>query len=416
MSKKYSRESLVACVGGGLSAIALGAQLQRWYRLADIAIFERNEDLGGTWMSNSYPGCACDVPSALYSFSFEKNPEWSRMYPSAQEMKSYAQRVADKYSLQPKMRFTSEVERCDWNEEANRWSLRILDKKSGQRHEHTCKVLFSCVGFLTAPKRWECEGFEKFAGPVMHSSRWNDKIEFSSKHVVVIGNGCTAAQLVPDLLRKAFPKKITQVARERQWMFPPLDIRYTPARRWIIKSIPGAMVVHRLYIFLLIEMLLMLFYMNWLGRLMRKVSKPAIVKYVKETSPNGFHRQLIPDYEIGCRRGVIDRGYLQSLHDPRVRLESRRPRFVLPHGLQFEDGFEAKADIIILAHGFETNRFLNNMRVTGKDGRTLDEHWHKFAGPTAYNCTAMSGFPNFFMILGPNSVSGHTSALMAAEK
>lgn len=357
MTKHLTSESLVACIGTGLSAIALGAQLQRWYGLTDVVFFDKYEQLGGTWWTNTYPGCACDVPSALYSFSFETNPNWSCLYPPADEIRLYAQGVADKYRLPSNMRFNSMVERCVWDEERNVWVLRILDLKSKQRYEHACTVLFSCTGFLDTPKRLDIPEVDNFCGHILHSARWKKNVELSGKHVAVLGNGCSATQIIPAIIQETSPIKVTQIIRTKQWMFPPLEMKSSPLLQWILKKVPGAIHVHRFYIFLLMERIFWFTHESRVAVFLRRLAKRDIAAYMREKSPRKYHDQLVPEYELGCKRGVINRGYLESLYDPRVHLESRPLRRVLSHGLEFEDGDTIHADVIILLMGSKPINF-----------------------------------------------------------
>jgi len=213
--------STVACIGAGLAAIALGAQLKRWYGFEDIQFFERHPTSSGTWWVNSYPGkfissfhpllsylpllacslrnfktlmnnigCACDVPSALYSFSFEQNPNWTKLMPSNDEIREYAQGIAAKYDLPKKMTFNCDVERCDWREDASRWLLQIRNTKTGELFFHECQVLFSATGALVHPREIDIPGSENFAGAIFHAARWDHSVSLKGKDVIVIGNGC----------------------------------------------------------------------------------------------------------------------------------------------------------------------------------------------------------------------------------
>ena len=200
--------SLVACIGGGMSAVALGASLRRWYGIEDIRIFERLAGSGGTWWTNTYPGmafpashgyhqhtnfalgCACDVPSALYQFSFELNPSWTRTYPPHDEIKAYTDGVAKKYGLDTKMQFSTEVRRCVWDNETTMWTLHLYDLEKSEEYMHTCKILFSASGLLSEPRPCDIPGFETFKGALFHSSRWDHEVNLKGKNVVVVGNGC----------------------------------------------------------------------------------------------------------------------------------------------------------------------------------------------------------------------------------
>ncbi|KAH9210124.1 monooxygenase [Leptodontidium sp. 2 PMI_412] len=404
--------STVACIGAGLSGIGLGAQLKRWYDFEDIQFFERHSTLGGTWWINTYPGCACDVPSALYSFSFEQNPNWTKLMPSNKEIHAYTKSVADKYNLEPKMRFNCDVERCDWLEPGGRWLLQIRDKDTGELFFHECQILFSAAGQLVEPRELDIPGTESFEGKIFHSARWDHSVSLTDKDVVVIGNGCTAAQIVPAIVPET--KSLTQIIRTKHWIFEAPNLNYNSFSKWCFRNVPGAMALHRLAIFAVAESSLPLFYMNKMGARARLNKRVVVEKYMRKSAPEKYHSLLIPDFDVGCKRRIFNDGYLESLHAPNLTLTDKKILRIVPEGLETETGV-IKADVIVLANGFKTNEFLDPLQVHGRDGISLTQHWANFGGPSAYNCSVMNGFPNFFLLLGPNAATGHTSALMASE-
>ncbi|KAK2812641.1 hypothetical protein FQN50_001287 [Emmonsiellopsis sp. PD_5] len=405
----YSR---FACIGTGLSAIALGATLKRWYGIEDIRFFDRHATSGGTWYINSYPGCACDVPSALYSFSFALNPKWTRLMPSNKEIKEYHDQVLDDYSLESRMTFSTEVTRCIWREDASRWLIYLHDLKTGRRYTHECQILFSASGQLVKPRPCDIPGAETFNGDIFHSARWNHSVDLEGKNVVVLGNGCTATQIVPAIVGKV--KSLTQVVRTQHWVFPAINFEYTPVMHWIFQNIPFAMRLHRLLIFSVAESDFRLFPMSKSAARLRAKRRVKVEKYMRDTAPAKYHDILIPDFDVGCKRRIFDSGYLKSLHSDKIHLTDAKIQGIVPEGLKTDKGV-IPADVIALATGFHTNEFLPYMEIIGRDGVSVSEHWSQFGGPSAYNCSVMNGFPNFFILLGPNSATGHTSALMAAE-
>ncbi|KAJ9137100.1 Monooxygenase [Pleurostoma richardsiae] len=403
--------SQFACIGTGFSAICLGATLQRWYGITDVRFFERYDKLGGTWYTNQYPGCACDVPSALYSYSFEPNPHWSRVLPSYQELWDYLNRVAHKYSLLPKMTFGVNVERCEWIEEKRRWRLYIRHYKTDSIFTHECQFLFSASGQLVQPRELDVPGADTFKGIMFHSSKWRKDVELEGKRVIVIGNGCTAAQIVPSIVGKT--KHLTQMIRSKHWVYPPIDDARTEALRLICKYIPGTMALQRLLVYLGAENELRGFPMTPSAAKFRQRRRVQVEKYMRSTAPKKYHDILIPDFEVGCKRRIFDSGYLECLHAENLNLTNKRAEEIVPEGIRTKSGI-IEADVIILANGYVTNKFLTNIDIVGREG-TLAEHWDSFGGAEAYNCSVLSGFPNFFILLGPNAATGHTSAIMAAE-
>ncbi|KAL7947826.1 hypothetical protein V8C42DRAFT_351787 [Trichoderma barbatum] len=404
--------SQFACIGTGFSGIALGCTIKRWYGVSDIRFFEKNSDLGGTWLVNQYPGCACDIPSLLYSLSFAPNPEWSSSLPSQQEIRQYLNKVAIQYGLRDKMTFDSTVERCEWIEQTGRWRITIRENASDTTFVHESQFLFSAAGILVHPRKPDLPNIESFKGPVFHAAQWRHDIDLTDKKVAVIGNGCSAAQIVPAI--KDQVKHVTQFARSKHWITAPLPIPNSKLFRWLFMNIPGFLSFCRLSIFLMCEKNMKGFFMTKAGAAHRSYATAMAEKYIKETAPEKYHDMLIPDFEIGCKRRVNDMGYLASLHSQSVTLRNDAIEEVTPTGIRSKDGF-TEADVIVLATGFDSNSFCTNIGVVGRGGVTAEEHWNSLGGPGAYSSTSLSGFPNFFLILGPNTLTGHTSTLMAVE-
>ncbi|KAH8898819.1 FAD/NAD(P)-binding domain-containing protein [Thozetella sp. PMI_491] len=406
----YSR---FACIGTGFSGIGLGATLKRWYGIDDIVLFERESRLGGTWNANKYPGAACDIPSALYSFSFETNPEWTRALPGHVELWDYLYAVANKYGLLPRMRFRVNVEKCVWLEEKSRWRLHIRNLESDIVSIHESQFLFSGTGVLVEPAKIDIPGEDTFQGPIYHSARWPADVDLRDKRVVIFGNGCTATQIVPAIAGET--KHLTQFARSRQWVQPTIDETSKRIMRLMLRYVPGAAQLQRFVVFVSAEWEFAAFPQTDAGVKFRKWREKDIAAYMKSKAPERYHSILIPEYELGCKRRVFDTGYLECLHRPNITLTDELAVEVVPGGVRKKDGSITEADIIICANGFVTNHFLGGMEVIGRGGKTVTEHWDSFGGPEAYNCSVLSDFPNFFMLLGPNATTGHTSAVMAIE-
>ncbi|KAK3385465.1 hypothetical protein B0H63DRAFT_433197 [Podospora didyma] len=405
--------SQFACIGSGFSAIGLGATLQRWYGISDIRFFERHSDLGGTWFINQYPGCACDVPSALYSFSFECNPSWSRVLPTSNELRAYLRHVAEKYDLPAKMTFGTNVEKCEWVEEKGRWRLTTRDLATEMVSVHECQFLFSGSGHFTTPRTLDVPGTETFEGPVIHSGRWKPEVDLTNKRVVLFGNGCTGAQIVPAIVKKT--RHLTQVVRSKHWVLPPVDKKMPAAARWVFTHVPGTMLLQRVICFSVAEIDFLGFSNSKLGVAWRRWRQGQAETYMRQTAPAKYHDLLIPEFELNCKRRIFDSGYLASLHSKNMTLTDDRGVEVLPQGVRMASGKVVDADVIVLANGFNTNAYLSGVDVVGRGGETLGQHFESFGGPEAYNCSALSGFPNFFILLGPNTATGHTSAILAVE-
>ncbi|TDZ41290.1 Baeyer-Villiger monooxygenase [Colletotrichum trifolii] len=411
-TKEASTYTQLACVGTGFTGIGLGATLKRWYDIGDIRFFERHSKLGGTWFANQYPGCACDIPSALYSFSFEPNPDWSRVMPRQQELWNYLNGVAEKYALTDKMVFGVNVESCEWSEARDRWRMTIRRYGTDDVFTHECQFLFTATGQLMTPRPLDVPGQETFRGPVFHSSRWDSNVAIEGKRVVVFGNGCTAAQIVPAIVDRA--ASLTQVIRSRHWVMPPVDGETTTRIRAVHRYVPGTLAIQRFLVFLWAEDSLRGFYETSAGRRYRRDVQARVQDYMRATAPEEYHGKLIPDFELGCKRRVFDAGYLASLHAEKLTLLDDPVLEIVPRGIRTKDGV-VEADVIVLANGFVTDNAVGGLNVVGRGGETIEQHWTSFGGPEAYNCTIMNGFPNFFCLLGPNSLTGHTSAIIAAE-
>jgi cation diffusion facilitator CzcD-associated flavoprotein CzcO len=416
-----------ACIGTGFSGICLGATLARWHppsppsaaatpgdddqeQEPSLRLFSRDADLGGTWATNTYPGAACDIPSALYSFSFAPNPNWSRVLPPAGELQAYLGRVADKYGVREKMVFGVEVYRCEWVEERGRWRMWVRDLKNLEKEEgdgegvfvHECRFLFSGAGHFTKPRELGVPGLEGFKGEVFHSSRWRGDVDLSGKRVVLFGNGCTAAQIVPAIVGRT--RHLTQVVRSKHWVYPPVDKKVPEAVKALLRAVPGMAMAQRLLVNFVAEADWKGFKLTKAGARFRKAKRKEVEEYMRKTAPEKYHDILIPDFEIGCKRRIFDSGYLESLHAENLTLMDEGVVEILPNGVRMQSGEVVEADVIILANGFTTNQYLGGVEVIGRDGETLEEHWDFFGGPEAYNCTAVSGFPNMFFLLGKISI------------
>lgn len=357
-------------------------------------------------------GCACDVPSALYSFSFEPNPEWTRILPSHGELKKYLVHVASKYELVSKMKFGVNVEACEWIEERSAWRVRVFEYSTKETFYHESQFLFSASGQLVTPREIDIPGKDTFRGPIFHSGRWRNDVDLAGKKVVVIGNGCTAAQIVPNIVKKT--EHTTQIVRSKHWIMPPIDASIPNWVRLVLRWVPGTMQLFRFVIFLLAEKELRGLPMTKAAARYRQKRRAVSEAYMRQKAPAKYHDKLIPDFEYGCKRRIFDSGYLESLNEDNLTLTDSPALEIVPTGIRTRDGL-IDADVIVLANGFVTNHFLDQMDVKGRGGKSVGEHWREMGGPTAYNSSVLSGFPNFFILLGPNAATGHTSALMAAE-
>lgn len=310
------------------------------------------------------------------------------------------------------MRFGMQVERCEWIEESARWRMTITNLETGAIKIHECQFLFCATGQLVKPREIDVPGSDTFKGPIFHTAQWRTDVDLQDKKVAIFGNGCTAAQVVPSIVGQT--KSLTQFVRAKHWIFPPVDREIPGWLNLVFKWLPGLMGLQRLLIFLGAEHNLHGLPLTEAARRFRVRLRVKAVKYMRSTAPEKYHDILIPDFEVGCRRRIFDSGYLESLHAENLTLTDQKALEIVPEGVRTANGV-VEADVVVLANGFVTNDFLIGLDVRGYGGKTLQEHWQQFGGAEAYNCSVLSGFPNMFILLGPNAATGHTSALMASE-
>lgn len=299
------------------------------------------------------------------------------------------------------MTFRVEVEKCEWVEDTKRWQVHVRRLETDEIFLHECQFLFAATGQLVQPRELDVPGQEQFRGPIFHSSYWPSDLQLDDKKVVIFGNGCTAAQIIPAILDKA--KRVTQITRSKHWFLPAIDDVSANVMQFLINFIPGGLILLRFIIFLVAENGRRAFPMNKSGARFRKRRQAQAEKYMRSMAPSKYHDLLIPDFEIGCRRRIFDSGYLRSLHSEKVTLTDERALEVVPNGVKTSNGV-IEADVIIKATGYVTNSFLPGIEVVSR-GETLVKHWDSFGGPEAYNCSVVNGFPNFFMLLGQSQIS-----------
>lgn len=342
-------------------------------------------------------GCACDIPSTLYSFSFEPNPGWSRLLPSREEIWGYLDKVANKYDLVSRMTFEATVEKAVWIEETSRWRIAYRRVGSDEIFHHESQFLFAAAGLLINPREFDVPGAESFEGPVMHSAHWREDVDLTGKKVVLFGNGCTAAQMIPAIVERT--AHLTQIVRTKHWILPSLDKEVGGLRQFLLTHVPGLTQLFRFAVFVAAEMDSTVLSVTERAAKYRAERQKLAERYMRETAPEKYHDLLIPDFVLGCKRRIYDAGYLASLHAENLTLTDAKAVEIVPRGVKTETGV-IEADVIVLANGFVTNKPLENIEVRGRKGISLSEHWDEFGGPGAYNCSVTSGFPNFFICLG----------------
>ena len=392
----------VLIVGAGFSGLCMAIQLRK-AGMDSFLVLEKAGDVGGTWWENRYPGCACDIPSHLYCFSFERNPEWSHMFASQPEIQAYLKRCADRYGILGKIRFHTLVQEAIWGEQRQRWTVRSSTGTIEAR------VLISGMGALHVPSYPDIPGLHLFTGPKFHSSKWDRSVSLSGKNVAVIGTGASAVQIVPELAPRV--RKLFVFQRTPAWVIPRAGgaIR-EPLRRWF-RRIPSLSWLFRIFLFWMLEIRVSAFLRD--TRMRRQGKELALRHLEKQITDPKLRAQLTPDYEFGCKRVLLSNDFYPALMRANVELVTSGIREIRQHSIVTVDGTERKADALIFATGFRVTELLKGTRIVGRNGIELQEAWRNRVN--AYLGLTVSGFPNFFMLLGPNTGLGHNSVVLMIE-
>ena len=403
MQSADKRALRIAIIGAGFSGLCLGIKLKQ-AGFESFTILERDDRLGGTWRDNTYPGAACDVPSFSYCFSFEQKTDWSRKWAPQAEILAYMEHCATKYGLLPHIRFNTEISGAHFDAQQGVWRIQTTNGD-----EVEAEILVSGVGQLHKPYTPAIPGLEEFAGARFHSARWDHGVDLADKNVGVIGNAASAIQFVPELAKQV--ARLTIFQRSANWMLPRRDRAYSDRERWIFRHVPGAARLYRWYIWAMLESRYPLFRGNdFMRRMVEKVAKTYIREIVGDAD---LRRALLPDYPPGARRLLVSDDYYQALTQPHVGLVTEAIDRVTANAIVTRDGHTYPVDVLVLATGFDTTSFLAPVDLEGLDGKSLQATWS--AGARAYLGMTVSGFPNFFMMYGPNTNLGHNSILFMIE-
>jgi cation diffusion facilitator CzcD-associated flavoprotein CzcO len=389
----------VAIIGAGFGGLGAAIRLKR-DGVHDVAVLERADDLGGTWRDNSYPGCACDVPSHLYSYSFALNPNWSRAYSPQGEIWEYLRGVADAAGVKP--RFGVDVTGAAWDESQRRWNI------ATNKGPLTADVLVSAAGPLCEPAIPKLPGLESFAGTVFHSARWRHDHDLTGRRVAVIGTGASAAQFVPVI--QPTVEHLDLYQRTAPWVLPRRDHPLGERARRLYRTVPGLQRATRTGIYAMREALYYNFRVAKRGRLPERVATRFLASQVRDPR---LRAKLTPNYAVGCKRIILSDDYLRSLTRSNVSVVTEGIQEIRPEAVVAADGTVRAVDTIILGTGFHVTDLPIAEKIVGRDGRSLAEVWQ--GSPRAHLGTMVTGFPNLFLILGPNTGLGHNSVLIMAE-
>jgi cation diffusion facilitator CzcD-associated flavoprotein CzcO len=392
----------VAIVGSGFSGMGMAIKLKQEGK-RDFVVLERADDVGGTWHYNTYPGCACDVPSHLYSFSFAPNPRWTETYSKQPEIRAYLERVADDFGIRPHIRFGHTVETAAWNDDDKRWEIQT------DQGTIRARVLVAAMGPLAEPKLPELPGLEDFEGATFHSARWDHDWDPKGKRVASIGTGASAIQYVPELQPDV--ERLHVFQRTPPWVFPHNNRSVKDWERRLYSRSKLAQRLMRGGIYTGREAAVLGFVKN--PKLMRIAERVAKRHMRSQISDAALVEKVTPDYTIGCKRILPSNKWYPALGKPNVELVTSGVKEVKRNSVVDEDGVEREVDAIVFGTGFAVNDQPVAKQVRGRDGRTLDELWQ--GSPRAHLGLTVAGYPNFFLLLGPNTGLGHNSMVYMIE-
>ncbi|WP_020650305.1 flavin-containing monooxygenase [Solimonas variicoloris] len=394
----------VLIIGTGFSGLGMAVRL-RQAGFEDFALLERAQSVGGTWRDNRYPGCACDVQSHLYSFSFDQNPEWSRMFAQQPEIERYLQGVAERYDLLRHVRFGTDVRSAHYDEAAALWRVRSADGR-----EFAGRVLVSGMGALSNPALPKIAGLDRFQGKLFHSAQWDHDYDLAGKRVAVIGTGASAIQFVPQIVPKVAHLDLYQ--RTPPWIMPKPDRPISAVERKLFRRLPFTQTLMRAGLYAFLETRVLGFVVN--PKIMALVQRQARKHMERQVPDAGLRAKLTPNYRIGCKRVLISNDYYPALMQPQVDVITDEVREIREQAVVSGDGRVREVDAIILGTGFTVQDPIPRGAIFGRGGRDLWDTW-KDHGVEAYLGASVHGFPNFFMLMGPNTGLGHTSQVYMIE-
>ncbi|MCX5056473.1 MULTISPECIES: flavin-containing monooxygenase [unclassified Streptomyces] len=392
----------VAVIGSGFGGLGAAVRLRR-EGITDFVVLERADSVGGTWRDNSYPGCACDVPSHLYSFSFAPNPDWPRTFSGQQHIRAYLEHVTDVFHLRPHLRFNSEVKMMTWDGEKLRWEI----ETSGGRL--SADIVVSATGPLSDPRIPEIPGLDSFPGKVFHSARWDHDHDLRGKRVAMVGTGASAIQIVPSIQPDV--ARLTLFQRTPPWVMPRVDRAISGAERALHRALPFTSRVRRGLLWGMRELQVQAFtkHPDELG-FIEQLAKRNMARAIKDPA---LRAKLTPDYRIGCKRILLSSAYYPALARPNVDVVASGLSEIRGSTVVAADGTEAEVDAIIFGTGFHVTDMPIADRVVGADGRTLAEAWK--GGMEALRGASAAGFPNWMTIIGPNTGLGNSSMILMIE-
>ncbi|SFS39393.1 flavin-containing monooxygenase [Saccharopolyspora flava] len=395
-------ETSVVIVGTGFSGLGMAIKLKQ-AGIDDFIVLEKSDGLGGTWRDNTYPGCACDVPSLMYSFSFEQNPNWSRLFAEQGEINDYLSYCADKYQVREHVHHGVEFTGAEYDEQSKTWLVTTADGT-----EYVGRALVSGVGALHIPSYPDLPGVQDFEGEIFHSAQWNHDYDLTGKRVAVVGTGASAIQFVPRVAEKA--AKLHLFQRTPPWIQPKPDRPIPESVKKLFRTVPLTQRAARAAVYWILEARYFAVFNKRLGKAAEWLSK----RYIRKTISDPKLREAVtPDYSMGCKRILLSNDYYPALNRPNVDVDTSGVAEVRKNSVVTGDGQEHEVDAIIYGTGFHVTDAYDHLAIVGREGRKLQDTWRD--GAETYLGITVSGFPNLFFLLGPNTGLGHNSVVFMIE-
>jgi cation diffusion facilitator CzcD-associated flavoprotein CzcO len=391
----------IAVVGGGFGGVGTAVVLKR-EGYENVTVFEKGERVGGVWQHNTYPGAACDIPSHLYEYSFAPN-RWSRRFSPGPEIQAYIEGVARHFDVLHQVRSGTEVKSAAWDEQRCKW---LLETTGGS---HEADVLVTACGQLSVPKVPPLTGLDDFEGPAFHTAEWRHDVDLAGKRVAVIGTGCSAIQVVPAIQPEVAQLDVYQ--RSPGWTLAKGDFAYSPLLRSLFRRLPALRRLDRASVYAFQELAAAAFTRHrWLLPLFRVLGMRQINSAISDPQ---LRQKVTPTYEFGCKRIMLTDEWYPTLTEPNVDLVAEGIEAITPAGIRDASGVERATDVIVLATGFASHDFVAPMEISGREGRKLEEEWEELA--RAYLGLSVPGFPNMFLLYGPNTNGGSGSVVNTLE-
>ena len=398
----------VVVIGAGMTGIAAVIKL-REAGITDIVLLEKKESVGGTWRENTYPGVACDVPSHAYTYSFAPNPEWSGLLSPGSEIKQYFEKVARDYKVDEVARFNEGVTSCSFDDNTQQWTVNTT-----KGNTYICDFLYSATGILHKPVTPNFKGKDSFQGEQWHSAEWNHDVDLKGKRVGIVGTGSSAVQFIPEVIKMP-DTKVTVFQRTAQWIQKLENKPYTEKQKAKFRKNPKSMErLKNVVLWIFAKGTSSLTSQKFMDRIAHKLMALGSRKFLEKSIKDPVLRaKLTPDYTFGCKRVVMNSTFYEGIQKPNAHLETNGIDCIEPNGIRTKDGTLHELDVIIYGTGFDPVAYMRPMDFYGRDGLNIETAWEKKV--QAYKSMCIPGFPNFFLLLGPNSPIGNYSVIAMSE-